>query len=108
MKGSGSKVLSRGIHAVEGPGSEVRGAAVIPGVGTVYFQAFRFSGDRGMLEADKRVLIASDDRPRRIPAPMRRDDGAFAGDGWTFTAAPAWRVREGSQRGDYEVVRQQP
>ena len=29
-------------------------------------------------------------------------------DGWTFKAAPAWVVREGARRGDYEVVRQQP
>jgi hypothetical protein len=36
------------------------------------------------------------------------DDGTFAGDGWTFKAAPGWVVREGARRGDYEVVRQQP
>jgi hypothetical protein len=91
-----------------GTASDSRGAVVIPGVGTVYFHAFRSSGDWGTLEADKGVLVASDGRTRRIPAPMRRDDGTFAGDGWTFKAAPGWVVREGSRRGDYEVVRQQP
>jgi hypothetical protein len=91
-----------------GAASDSRGAVVIPGVGTVYFHAFRASGDWGTLEAEKGVLVASDGRTRRIPAPMRRDDGTFAGDGWTFKAAPGWVVRGGSRRGDYEVVRQQP
>jgi hypothetical protein len=54
------------------------------------------------------VLIASDGRSRRVPAPVRQDDRTFAGDGWTFKAAPAWVVREGPRKGDYEVVRQQP
>lgn len=89
-----------------GTASDSRGAVVIPGVGTVYFHAFRSSGAWGTLEAEKGVLVASDGRTRRIPAPMRRDDGTFAGDGWTFKAAPGWVVREGSRRGDYEVVRQ--
>ena len=91
-----------------GTASDSRGALVIPGVGTVYFHAFRSSGDWGTLEAEKGVLVASDGRTRRLPEPMRRDDGTFAGDGWTFTAAAGWVVREGARRGDYEVVRQQP
>ena len=88
--------------------SDSRGAVVIPGVGTVYFHAFRSSGDWGALEAEKGVLVGSDGRSRRVPAPVRRDDGTFAGDGWTFKAAPGWVVREGARRGDYEVVRQPP
>jgi hypothetical protein len=91
-----------------GTASDSRGAVVIPGVGTVYFHAFRSSGDWGTLEAEKGVLVASDGRIRRVPAPAQRDDGTFAGDGWTFKAAPGWVVREGARRGDYEVVRQQP
>jgi hypothetical protein len=43
-----------------------------------------------------------------VSAPVRRDDVTFAGDGWTFKAAPGWVVREGVRRGDYEVVRQAP
>ena len=86
--------------------SDSRGAAVIPGIGTVYFGPFRASGDWGTLEAEKGVLVASDGRSRRVSAPARRDDGTFAGDGWTFKAAPGWVVREGARRGDYEVVRQ--
>jgi hypothetical protein len=82
------------------------GAVVIPSVGTVYFGSFRASGDWGALEAEKGVLVASDGRSRRVAAPVRRDDGTFAGDGWTFKAAPGWVVREGARRGDYEVVRQ--
>ena len=92
-----------------GSGSfDSRGATVIPGVGTVYFGPYRFSGEWGTLEAEKGVLVASDGGSRRAAAPVRRDDGTFAGDGWTFQAAPGWVVREGARRGDYEVVRQQP
>jgi hypothetical protein len=88
--------------------SDSRGAVVIPGIGTVYFHTFRSSGDWGTLEAENGVLVASDGRIRRVPGPVRREDGSFAGDGWTFKAAPGWVVREGARRGDYEVVRQQP
>jgi hypothetical protein len=87
--------------------TDSRGATVIPGSGTVYFHAYRISGDWGTLEAEKGVLLASDGRSRRLPAPVRQDDGTFSGDGWTFKAAPGWTVREGARRGDYEVVRQQ-
>lgn len=88
--------------------SDSRGAVVIPGIGTVYFGAYRSSGDWGTLEAEKGVLVASDGGSRRVAAPVRRDDVTVAGDGWTFKAAPGWVVREGARRGDYEVVRQQP
>jgi hypothetical protein len=91
-----------------GAASDSRGAVVIPGVGTVYFHAFRASGGWGTLEAEKGVLVASDGRSRRVPAPTRRDDATVAGDGWTFKAAAGWMVREGARRGDYEVVRRQP
>ncbi len=87
--------------------SDSRGAIVIPGSGTVYFHTYRASGNWGRLEAEKGVLLASDGRSRRVPAPVRREDGTFSGDGWTFKAAPGWTVREGARRGDYEVVRQQ-
>src|SRR5205809_3919425 len=86
--------------------SNSRGAEVIPGVGTVYFGPFRASGVWGTLEAEKGVLVASDGGSRRLAAPARPDGAAIAGDGWTFKAAPGWVVREGSRRGDYEVVRQ--
>jgi hypothetical protein len=88
--------------------SDSRGAVVIPDVGTVYFGTYRMTGAWGALEADQGVLVSSDGRVRRLPAPVRRDDTTIAGDGWTFTAAPGWVVREGPRRGDYEVVRQQP
>jgi hypothetical protein len=84
------------------------GAVSIPGIGTVYFGPYNASGEWGRLSADKGVLIASDGRSRRVPAPVPQDDGTFAGDGWTFKAAPAWTVREGPRKGDFEVVRQQP
>lgn len=88
--------------------SDSRGAVVIPDAGTVYFHAYRMSGEWGTLEADNGVLVASDGRSRRLPAPVRCGGGTISGDGWTFTAAPGWMIREGARAGDYEVVRQQP
>lgn len=84
------------------------GAVAIPDVGTVYFGAYNASADWGILAAEKGVLIASDGRSRRVAAPVRRDDGTFAGDGWTFKPGPGWVVREGGRTGDYEVLRPQP
>ena len=82
------------------------GAVVIPDVGTVYFHAYRMTGPWGALEADSGVLVSSDGRTRRLPAPVRRDETTIAGDGWMLKVAPGWVVREGARRGDYEVVRQ--
>ena len=81
---------------------------MIPDSGTVYFGSFKASGPWGTLDAEKGVLVATDGSSRRVSAPVRRDDGTFAGDGWTFKAAAGWMVREGARKGDYEVVRQQP
>jgi hypothetical protein len=85
--------------------SDSRGAIVIPGSGTVYFHTYQAWGEWGRLEAGNGVLLASDGRSRRVPAPVRRDDGSLSGDGWTFKAAPGWIVREGPRPGDFEVVR---
>ncbi|MBI4661923.1 MAG: hypothetical protein HY735_24135 [Verrucomicrobia bacterium] len=93
---------------VGGTASDSRGAVVIPGVGTVYFHRFRSSGEWGTLEAEKGVLVASDGRTRRVPAPVRRDDGTVAGDGWTLKVGAGWLVREGTRGGDFEVVHQEP
>jgi hypothetical protein len=84
------------------------GALVIPDAGTVFFGPYRMNTDSGVLEAEKGVLVESDGRVRRVPAPVRRDDSTLAGDGWTFTAKPGWVIREGLRQGDYEVVRQSP
>jgi hypothetical protein len=86
---------------------DARGATVIPGAGTVYFGAYHMSGDWGTLDADKVVLVASDSGSRRLPAPVRRDETTFSGDGWSFKTGVGWMVREGARRGDYEVVRRQ-
>ena len=88
--------------------SDSRGATVVPDVGTVYFHAYRMAGPWGTLEADNGVLIATDGRTRRLPAPVRGDGATISGDGWTFKAAAGWVVREGPRRGDFEVVRKQP
>jgi hypothetical protein len=80
-------------------------AVVIPDVGTIYFHAYRMTGPWGALEADNGVLVSSDGRTRRLPAPVQRDETTVSGDGWTLKVAPGWVVREGARRGDYEVVR---
>jgi hypothetical protein len=82
------------------------GAVVIPDIGTIYFHAYRMTGPWGALEADKGVLVSTDGRTRRLPAPVWGDSTTISGDGWRFNAAPGWMVREGARRGDYEVVRQ--
>jgi hypothetical protein len=86
--------------------SNSQGAVVIPDVGTIYFGAYRQTGEWGALEADKGVLVSTDGRTRRLPAPVRRDDTTIAGDGWTLTAATGWVIREGARKGDLELVRQ--
>ena len=60
------------------------GTVVIPDVGTIYFHAYRMKGEWGALEADKGVLVSSDGRSRRLPAPVRGDGATISGDGWTL------------------------
>jgi hypothetical protein len=88
--------------------SDSHGAVVIPDVGTIWFGDYRMKGEWGALEADKGVLVSTDGRTRRLPAPVRGDGATISGDGWTFKAAAGWVIRQGARRGDYEVVRQQP
>jgi hypothetical protein len=87
--------------------TDSRDATVIPGVGTVYFHTYSASGPWGRLEAEKGVLLASDGRSRSVPAPVRREGSIVSGNGWTFTAAPGWTIREGARQGDLEVVKEQ-
>ncbi|MFL5619474.1 MAG: hypothetical protein ACJ79A_13885 [Gemmatimonadaceae bacterium] len=86
--------------------SDSHGAVVIPDVGTIWFGEYHQKGPWGALEANKGVLLSTDGRTRRLPAPMRGDDTTISGDGWTLKAAPGWVVRDGARRGDYELVRQ--
>jgi len=50
--------------------------------------------------------IAQVDQQLAQEYPVRRDDGGLSGDGWIFTAASGWTVREGGRRGDFEVVKE--
>ena len=86
--------------------SDSHGAVVIPDVGTIYFGEYHMTGEWGAVDADKGVLVSTDGRTRRLAGPVRSDSTTISGDGWTFKAAPGWVVREGSRRGDFEVVRQ--
>src|SRR3954447_5248542 len=85
--------------------SDSHGAVVIPDVGTIYFGEYHMTGPWGALDADKGVLVSTDGRTRRLPAPVRGDGMTLSGDGWTFKAAPGWVVREAGRPGDYEAVR---
>ena len=86
--------------------SDSHGAVVIPDVGTIYFGEYHQTGDWGALDANKGVLISTDGRTRRLPAPVRGDGTSISGDGWTLKGAPGWVVRDGARRGHYEVGRQ--
>jgi hypothetical protein len=85
--------------------SDSHGAVVIADVGTIYFGEYHQTGDWGALDAVKGVLVSTDGRTRRLPAPVRGNATAISGDGWTLKTAPGWVVREGARKGDYEVVR---
>lgn len=87
--------------------SDSRGATVIPGIGTVYFHPYSASGAWGKLVAEKGVLLSTDGKSRSVPAPVRKDDRTVSGDGWTFTAGPGWIIRDGTRKGDLEVVKEQ-
>ena len=88
--------------------SDSRGAVVIPDVGTIWFGDYRMTGPWGALDANQGVLLSTDGRSRRLPAPVRRDETTFSGEGWTLKVASGWLVREGARPGDFELVRQQP
>jgi hypothetical protein len=82
------------------------GATVIPDIGTIYFGAYRMTGEWGALEADKGVLVSTDGRTRHLPAPSRRDETTISGDGWTLKVAAGWVIRPGARQGDFELAKQ--
>jgi hypothetical protein len=86
--------------------TDSHGAIVIPDLGTVFFGDYRMTGDWGALDANSGVLVSTDGRTRRLPAPVLADSKTVSGEGWTFKAAPGWVIRGGARRGDYEVVKQ--
>jgi hypothetical protein len=86
--------------------SDSHGAVTIPDVGTIYFGEYHQTGEWGALDANKGVLVSTDGRTRRLPAPVPGNGSTISGDGWTLKPAPGWAVREGARRGDYEVVKQ--
>jgi hypothetical protein len=85
--------------------TDSHGAVVIPDVGTIWFGDYRQTGAWGALDANKGVLVSTDGRIRRLPAPVRGDETTMSGDGWTLKVAPGWVVRDGARQGDYEVVK---
>lgn len=61
--------------------SDSHGALVIPDIGTVWFGDYHQKGEWGVLDADRGVLVSSDGRTRRLPAPVRGDSTTISGDG---------------------------
>lgn len=85
---------------------DTRGAVSLQGIGTIYFGPFRASGTWGKLEAEKGVLVSSDDSFRRVAAPIKLDETTFSGDGWKLSLSPGWIVKEGERKGSFEVVKE--
>jgi hypothetical protein len=83
---------------------DIRGAASIPGIGTVYFSNFSVKAEWGTLEATKGVLVRVDGT-RRLPGPLGADGETLSGDGWRVTVAPGWVVKAGPRAGDHQLVR---
>jgi hypothetical protein len=72
-----------------------RGAVAIAGIGTVYFGAYRSSGNWGTLEAEKGVLVQTEGGSRRVSAPVRGDDGTVAEtDGRSRRHRDGWFAKE--------------
>jgi len=88
--------------------SDSRRETAIPDAGTVYFGTYTMTGLWGRLDADKGVLITTDNRFRRLPAPVPGDATTDSGERWTLKVAAGWVIGEGARPGDYELVRQQP
>lgn len=86
--------------------SDSHGAVAIPDVGTIYFGEYHQTGEWGALDATRGVLVSTDGKTRRLPAPVRGGGSTISGDGWTVKAAPGWVIRGGARRGDFELVRQ--
>jgi hypothetical protein len=78
------------------------GLTPIPGEGTVYPQ-FRTTGDWGSLEGDM-VLMSTDRRSLRVPAPKSTTGTVLSGDGWKLTLSKGWSVRAGGRAGDVRVT----
>jgi hypothetical protein len=71
--------------------------------GSIY-PGFRAQVEWGTLEAGK-ILIASDGKTMRVPAPANTKGSTLSGAGWKLVLAPGWHIEPGIRTGDYRVVR---
>ena len=78
--------------------------AALDGVGTVY-PMLRLRDAWGELVVDGGAALVHADRKRAIVA-RKPDDDRPAGDRWTLTLAPGWRLAPGQRDGDLVVVRE--
>jgi hypothetical protein len=83
-----------------------RGAAPMPGGGTVY-RGYRVADEWGSFETTTGVLVSRESRTLTVPAPKSVAGPELAGDGWTLKVAPGWAVRPGPRPNDYQLVRYQ-
>lgn len=77
--------------------------AALDGVGTVY-PTLRLRDAWGELVVDGGVALVHADRKRAVVARARGGD-PLAGEGWSLSLAPGWRLAPGGRDGDLTVVR---
>ena len=72
--------------------------------GSVY-PVLRVVDDWGVLEVAGGALIKADWSAVVVPGPASTAAGPVAGDGWTLTLAPGWRLEPDERAGDLRVAR---
>jgi hypothetical protein len=50
------------------------------------------------------VLMSTDRRSLRVPAPKSTTATVLSGDGWKLTLSKGWSVRAGARAGDFRVT----
>jgi hypothetical protein len=71
--------------------------------GAVY-PTLRVVDDWGILEVTGGALIKTDWSAAVVPAPASGSAGAAAGDGWTLSLAPGWRLEPDQRPGDLRLA----
>ena len=84
---------------------DIRGAAPISGVGTVFFGAYSMRGEWGTLEASDGVLHTIDGTSRILAGPVTVDGNNLRGPGWIARVSPEWILQVGPRANDLQVVR---
>lgn len=65
-----------------------------------YYPAATVTDEWGKLDVTGGVIVSSDWRTVRVVAPL---PGASAGEGWTLTLNPGWKIVPGTRHGDFSL-----